>query len=643
MKPNKRKPSRKEKFQKGREEAVRKKQADQNQIFRKWPLILIALCSFALYANTLGHEFALDDYSVILENRLTKQGLQAIPEIFTTSYRYGYFTSDDELYRPLPKAMFTIEWAISPGDPFPGHLMNVITYMLTGIFLFIFLLLLTRQNLSLSLVVTLLFVFHPIHTEVVANIKSRDELLAMLFGVLSMTMFLRYLNTSKVKFLALSSSFLLLGFLSKESTITLLAIFPCLVWIRSNPKNPSNWKGLVPVFVTAAIYLLLRNSVLNDQVPGAVSIADNLLSAAGSASEKFSTAIMILGIYLKKMVFPHPLIFDHSYNHIPLTGPGNWKVILSAIAHIGILVLGIKSLYRRELIGFGIMFYLFTMSIYSNLFVMIGSSFAERFLFMPSLGFCLVLGIIFVKGFKSASTETGIENPKSNGEFSLKTTKGAILVVILLLFGFKTVSRNPVWKNNLSLYSNDVKLAPNSTRTQYYLGNLLVKPESWGQGDSVMKDSILTVAIGYLDRSIAIFPDFADAYVQKGVAYYHKKNYEKALSSYNKALTLNPADPVVNNNIGTILFETGQYQKSLEYFLNAIQYNSAYAEAYLNAGSAYGVMQNYEMAIQYFESCLRYDPAYAQAYYFLGVTYQNMGNEPMAKVNFDKARSLGLQ
>lgn len=641
MKPVKRKPGRKEKFRQSREEAALKKDERGSGRSLKWPVILIAICAFSLYANTIGHEFALDDYSVILENRLTRQGASAIPEIFTTSYRYGYFTSQDELYRPLPKAMFAIEWSISPGNPIPGHLMNIIIYILTGIFLYLFMMRLTNDKVQSSLIAALLFVFHPVHTEVVANIKSRDELLAALFGIISMLMYLRYISSHRTSDLLISTIFLFCGLLSKESTITLLAVFASLSWIRSHNRGSFNWKGLGAMLATAIFYLVVRGSVLEDQVPGAVSVADNLLAAAGSITERVSTAILLLGLYLQKLVFPHPLIFDHSYNHIPLTGPGNWKVILSTLAHAGLLIYGTISLVRRELIGFGIMFYLFTMSIYSNLFIMIGSSFAERFLFMPSVGFCIVAGLVISKYMNKTSDTDHGEYEYKKIMSDLRRPAGILFLAILVLFSYKTISRNPVWKNNRSLYSNDVKLAPNSTRTQYYLGNLLVKPESWGEGDSLYMDSVLNEAIAYLNRSIEIYPAFADAHLQKGVAYYHRKDFNNALQSYNMAYEINPQDPVVNNNIGTILFETGQYQSALEYFIKATELNNAYAEAYLNAGSAYGVLKNYEMAIKYFDLCLRYDPAYAQAYYFLGITYQNMGKNNEAEYYFNKASSLG--
>src|SRR6185436_15304165 len=109
----------------------------QSQSKLKWMLgIFLALAGFLLYANTLNFEYTLDDYSVIKENRLTRQGWDAFPQIFKTPYRYGYYFTQDELYRPIPKAMFAIEWALSPDKAALGHWMNVLLYAATGLLLF---------------------------------------------------------------------------------------------------------------------------------------------------------------------------------------------------------------------------------------------------------------------------------------------------------------------------------------------------------------------------------------------------------------------------------------------------------------------------------------------------------------------------
>src|SRR5690349_15665328 len=155
----------------------------------KWALaLIIAGVAFALYVNTLGNGYALDDFSVIKENRQTKQGWGAFPEIFKTSFRYGYITNQDELYRPLPKASFAIEWAIAPDNPALAHFTNILLYALTGMLLFLTFRKYMGGSVVIPFIASLLFIAHPIHTEAVANIKSRDEIMSLIFSLAAMNM-----------------------------------------------------------------------------------------------------------------------------------------------------------------------------------------------------------------------------------------------------------------------------------------------------------------------------------------------------------------------------------------------------------------------------------------------------------------------
>ena len=108
------------------------------KILRRILALICGLCGVVLYLNTLHHGFVLDDFSVILENRITKQGLKAIPQIFSSSYRSGYYLGTDELYRPIPKSIFAISWNLFGDNPLPLHLLNIVLYGVTGIVLFNF-------------------------------------------------------------------------------------------------------------------------------------------------------------------------------------------------------------------------------------------------------------------------------------------------------------------------------------------------------------------------------------------------------------------------------------------------------------------------------------------------------------------------
>ncbi len=152
---------------------------------RRIMMLFIAGLAFLVYSNTLDHKYVLDDFGVIPENNITKKGVSGLPEIFSTTYRAGTNLIDNTLYRPLSKAMFAIEWQIAPNTPALSHWMNVIFFALTCVVLFSILTLCLNGNLLIPFIASMLFAAHPIHTEVVANIKSRDEIMCLLLCLLA--------------------------------------------------------------------------------------------------------------------------------------------------------------------------------------------------------------------------------------------------------------------------------------------------------------------------------------------------------------------------------------------------------------------------------------------------------------------------
>ena len=508
--------------------APQKQKSNEGKTFNSLNVLLaliVALTGFLLYVNTLHHEFVLDDYSVIIENRITRQGTASIGTIFTTSYRAGYYLVNDELYRPIPKALYALIWEISPNNPLPGHLINILLYALTGFVLYFFLWQIIKSSFF-AFAASLLFIAHPIHTEVVANIKSIDEILSFLFCITSASLLLKYLHTSKKRLVLYASVFYFMALLCKESSITFLAIFPLLIFFFAPADKPRKFTPLIYLTVAAVVFLVIRQAVLGNVPHGLPSIADNLLMSAPDLSKRFATAVLILGMYLKLLFFPHPLVFDYSYNQIPVVSLSDMWSILSLIIHIALLAIAVIQFNKNKIICFGILFYLVSMSIYANIFLIIGSSFAERFLYTPSLGFAIVVAWFLLKltTHKNGSTLFSF--------FSQNKAALLILLPIIILYSAKTIARNPVWKSNYSLYSNDVKLSPNSTRTHFYYGNLLAKPEMVEGKDSVYTDSIRTLALSELEKAVAIFPKFGDAYNQMGMTWERMKKYDKAMESY---------------------------------------------------------------------------------------------------------------
>jgi lipoprotein NlpI len=639
--------------------------------FPKWWAWLPALLGFIVYANTLDFGFVLDDYAAILENTSTKKGMAALGEIFSTSYRYGYILLADELYRPLPKAIFAIFWDLFPNNATPGHLLNVLLFAFTCYFIFRLICKWFPQQQKLALLTSLIFAVHPIHTEVVANIKSLDEILSFLLCLLSLDQYLTYKEKGNMSSIFLAMILFFAAFLCKESTITFLPIFPLFVYFKGNlnpslelnsrsglqsgPKenvsqkqisvdvnqsnhNPNYRAGLQSsligiqwMLIPTIIFLLIRHSILNssDMFSAAPpSVADNALMYAKDSLTQLSGAVAMLGFYLYKLIVPLNLSFDLSYPEVTPAGISDWKFILSAVVLLFLLGWAIKGMKNRSPYSLALFFFFITVAVSSNIFMRIGTHYGERLMYVPSFGIVLLLSMLILKFLdKKESTSKTFAIP-------------ALIVsgAIALLFSGLTMARNPVWESNETLYNSGLISAPNSARVHYYVGLYKVKTDYLETLPEKDRDAAFNDGVVHLKKSIELYPFFTDAWTQLGIASYRVKNYPEALKYYEEAVKLNPYDPVVLNNSGSVYFDMQNYNEALKRYQQAVKYKPDYADAFMNIGSCYGVGGQYDLAITNLERAVEINPNLTQAYYFLGVTWRNKGNEAMAAKYFELAK-----
>ncbi|HQV01418.1 MAG TPA: hypothetical protein PLO59_09680, partial [Bacteroidia bacterium] len=425
-----------------------------------------ALIGFMLYANTLNHEYAFDDFPTIYGNRITMMGFAGIPTLLKTAFWYGLDGKNDWLYRPLSMVMFATEWGLAPNKPALSHWVNVLVYALTGFFLFRFLLdLLSNYNILIPLGITVLWLAHPIHTEVVANIKSRDELMCFLFSVLYLHQILKYFENKQIYNLLLACLYFFLALMSKESGITILAATPLMLWCFKNATIKTCITLTCITLIPAALYIFIRGLVLTSQLNlgDAIPIIDNsLVGAKGDFNLEKGTAFYILGRYILLLFFPHPMSSDYSFNAIPLVGFSNLLALTALILHVAAGIYALYLLPKRNAYAFGILFYLATISVVANVLFLTRSTMADRFLYMPSLGFILILILMLAKISKLSFTKITFGSLNHLLQFN-KTFSYALTIILVLCFG-KTWSRNKDWKNDTSIFSADVEHEPNSSR-----------------------------------------------------------------------------------------------------------------------------------------------------------------------------------
>ena len=594
--------------------------------------LLVGALAFLLYVNTVNHGYVIDDFSLIKDNWLVQRGLAGIPTILKTSYRYGYWNDDGMLYRPLSLVMFAAEWELFPARPSVNHFMNIALYALLGGLLYVTLKSILPISLArVSFLASLLFVAHPIHTEVVANIKSRDEILSFLLILVAINLLLKYVRDDSVAMLGLAVACYFLAFLAKESAITFLAIIPLILFFFTRVPVKKNVMISALFGVAALAYILIRAAVLGDVIRDRpIDLLDNVLVSAPDMMSRLATAVWLLGRYLVLLLFPHPLVSDYSFKQIQIINPGDYRAILSLLLHLALGAYAFARFKSKSLVVFGILFYLITMSIYSNIFITIGSSFAERFLFVPSLGFCLVVAVGLDSLF-SASPGKGQ---------GIRYAPAVMAVLLVILYSAKTVERNREWRDELTLYSSDVKKSPDSARLHYNYGLVLVKDKAVKASDSAERDKYLDMAISEFSKAANIHPSYGDAYNQMGAAYSRKNNHQKALENYSVALKYSPEKAEIHNNLGAVYFYSKEYEKALEVYLRAVKYSPRFADAYRNVGSTYATLGRLDEAIQAFQKGIEYDPNSAVMHYYLGIIYQRKGDLARAKQHTDRAYQL---
>ena len=626
---------------------------------------LIAVVCFALYANTLGNEYALDDAIAITSNSFTKNGFSGIPDLFKYDTFTGFFGTTKELvaggrYRPLSLVTFAIEWQLFGENPGVSHFINILLYALTGMILWQLLMRFRAEEsnvwfLSLPLVVVLLFLAHPLHTEVVANIKGRDDIMALLGALLAWKYSLDYLEGKGLKYGLFSGLALFAGLLSKENAITFLAVIPMGHYFftkNSIPKIAKNW---IPLILGAVVFLAIRYAVIGFPK---TEVADELMNnpfLGMTGAEKYGTIIYTLGIYLKLLFFPHPLTYDYYPYHIPITGLGDLRFIISALLYVGLGVFALIRLPKRDAISFGILYFFATMTIVSNLFFPIGVFMNERFAYMASVGWAIAFGVVLVerlpKVLKSAS---GGKVPQY------------LLIVILAGFSIKTIARNPNWKNDFTLFQHDVKISKNSAKSNVTAGGSLIDAADVVREPQQQK-RMYQEAIGYLDKALEIHPDYVDALLLRGNAQYKLFQDEKGtLDYYFKILDIAPDNVNVPRNIQVILSGSKDYKlqaatyerylqykpdnyemlillgqvygrnlgdmnKALDAFNRASVINPNDVRAFKNMGTVYGIQERYAEAIEVLLKAEKIAPRDKEVITNLAITYQRMGNEERAQ------------
>lgn len=561
--------------------------------------ILVFAISFLVYANTINHSFVLDDDVVFLQNQFVQKGIKGIPDIVSHGFLYGFNQRNDQSYRPVVLIFYAIEKSIFGNDPTTFHLLNMLYYALLCFLLFKLLKALFQEEDGwLAFGATILFAVHPVHTEVVANIKGRDDILHATFLILSFITALKYVDLKEKKYLFYSLLTFFLALLCKEMAVTYMALLPLTLWTFRSVQLKQIFDTLAYYFAPFALYFILRNIILDTLAfDEEMTVINNGLAAAESYPEQLATTFLIFGKYISLLFFPHPLSWDYSFPQFPIVSFSDPIVLLIVAILLGLTIFSLLRIKSKDKIAYSFLFFVISFSVVSNFFILIGATLGERFLFFPSIAFCIFMVVLIDKLIKKAIQH------KAKG---LKVY-WILLAIICIPLSLKTWDRNKDWENNETLFTSGIEATPNSSRAVSAYASVL-RERGEAATNPAHRQQNLEQALEWYQKSINLYDGNADAYYNLGVTFMTLNQEGNALNSFKHAVSLQAKHIKALNNIGVLYFRNNRLTEAEGYFQECLRININFQSAYANLGAIYHNQGNKDKARRYYQRALELDP-----------------------------------
>ncbi|MFA5410918.1 MAG: tetratricopeptide repeat protein [Candidatus Omnitrophota bacterium] len=572
-------------------------------------LLILFAVGITVYSNTFEGKFVWDDAFLIVKNYFIKDW-HNLTKIFTSELRV-FSHEPSNYYRPLQAFSYLADYSFWKLDPFGYHLTNIMLHILASILIFALMKLIAKNN-EIALLTGLLFLVHPVHTEVTSYISGRADSLAAVFLLASFILYIKHgiAALGKVKsklYFLFSVLFFIFALLAKEAALVYPFILLFYNYAIRQERRIAAYRGQVVFFLLLIFYAVLRLTSLNFLRTHGLSF----FPASSAFFYRLISSGKIIFFYIKLLFFPVNL-------HLLRTGI-EVKRLFSPEAFLSVLFLiilagGIFLSYRRSkrVFFYYIWFLLFLLPTL-NLFP-IGVSVSEHFLYLPSIGFFAIIS-------------TGIDSFVRSGrpkKIIALTAAGAVLLTLAML----TYNQNKAWKDNASLYSHLLKFNPESYVLRNNLGSEYLNQGLYGQAEKEFK------------FAIKINPAYAYPYNNLGNLYLLTQRTEEAVAFYKKAAELRPDLAEPRNNLGRAYLKTGRSQEAIREFNLGLEINPRDPQAYYNLGVANYNLGKKQAAVDYYKKAIEIDTTYIPAYYNLGMVFYQDGDFSGAEQWWQKALTL---
>lgn len=540
--------------------------------------ILFLVLAFLFYGNSIRNGFSFDDSYVTPvntplkgveykpNNEIVAMGIKGIPKIWQTHYGHGQGTAYD--YRPVATTLFAIEYSLFGQSPHLNHFVSVLLYSLVVFYLFLILRLGLKEypyHETFAFVCSLIFLAHPIHTEVVDNIKCTDELLAALFGFMAVYKSLVYFDTRRISHAVYAVVFLLLALYSKMTAALFVALIPLTLFFLSR----TTWKQAAFVLLTFAIcYFAYSKSknvfIFEKEVRYFYHFENPLYTEKIGLFAKVLFALKTFGMYVKLLFVPYPLRFYYGAEMVPThLNLLDMDIIIGVIFLVASVIFCYRS--KSKIALYGLVFFLISMGPIVNLLQPVAGIIGERLCFIGTMGFAVFMTAVIFSFYKTIPVQLSL------GSFSKKPL--LVPMLILVLFLFSTWNRNTAWKDEITLFERDAPALERSAGANNLLAN-----------------------------------KYFDLLFRGTQKYSQSELVNKCIHHYN--LVINTDSTVYSsfNNLGVVWYSfIGDVPKALNYFIRATRMQPDYPQAYENIGNCYDKLGNPNAALKAYRIAMSQD------------------------------------
>ena len=582
---------------------------------------IIAILILAVYANVLGHGFVWDDLDVIVNNPLL-QNLNNLPRLLLSSDRL--LDTPTGYYRPLTYISFLIDRGIWGLNPFGFNLTNLILHISVALLFYSVVSALFKRE-KLAFFAALIFSLHPVAGETVNfHAGGRNTLLSACFALLSL---LFYMNRRRLPAILCFAA----AIFSKEFALLLPLVF--LFYDKCISMEKKEWSSYLPFSIPIIIYLTLRSfAVENGNLLRTIQLSDNLLAIP-----------QIVVNYFINMAFPLRLktVYD-------VSGPDVSAIAIYSLALLAIIGTALAFRKIKEISFSFIWFFLFLLPV-TNIFPLGIAMMADRYAYFSLMGFSILLAYCICKANDKAVV--------------------AIVVILCAVYATIDVRRNSIWADDLSLYTQVIKDAPEKYIGFYNLGIHYYKKgdlanaeryltEACAKKDATVKNihALVTIywengkldqALIFLDKAIALDPDNPQSYVMASRMYETKgdkamaKSYlDKAVAKYPQIVELMDRRTFSLCREGEMLMAGRKYVEAEKKFKEALMMKPDFVPALIDMGSLAAEKGELAKSIEYFTRAEGLDPLNPSVHYNLSVAYELMGRSAEAQEEMKKFTEL---